>query len=374
MVVAARRLAEAEASRVGQGVPLTNPRLYGDYRFLAKEQPGTSASDPFHGYLLGIDGQFEVSGASGKRLDEADRRVEVAQAELNEERSRAAARLWTAWVDVRLAERLVTNAREAVQLQDRVDFASRERLKTGVSGEPEVTIVAVELAALRVELEDALRRREAALLALKDVLDLPHDAVLELDATPVDPRPVPDRDQVLGRALDKRPELVAQRARLALVEATDTRLARETVPRLGVNLGLDAAPASPVCGFVGLSMDIPVAQRNQGPRAIAQAARETGQLRLDVLQRRIAREVVQAHTNYAARLKALEVLVRDALPNAERTQALVEEGWRVGRFDIFSLTSATRQLITVRRERMETLAAVWHDYIELERASGGLTP
>jgi cobalt-zinc-cadmium efflux system outer membrane protein len=373
VVLAARRLSEAEASRVGQGVPLTNPRLYGDYRFLAKEQPGTP-SDPFNGYLLGIDGQFEVSNASGKRLDEADRRVALALAELEEERIRAAARAWNAWVDVRVAERLVLSSREAVELQECVERSARARLDTGVTGEPDLTTVAVELAQVRVDLEDALRRQHAALLALKDVLDLPPGAAFELTGTPLDLRPVPDEASAMARALDKRPELVAQRARLALLEATDTRLSREAFPRLGVNLGLDGAPASPVFGFVGLAVELPVAQRNQGPRAVAQAARDTELLRLGVLERRIAREVALARGNYEARVKALELLTRDALPNAERTQALVEEGWRAGRFDVFRLTAATRELLHVRRERLETLAAAWRDYIELERASGGLTP
>lgn len=371
--LAARLVAEAEASRVGQGVPLTNPRLFGDYRRLAVEQPGTP-TDPLNGYNLGIDGLVEVSGASFSRLAEASRRVDVAQAELAAERTRAAARAWLAWVEAQLSERRVNSAREAVELQERVELASRERLRAGVAGEPDVTTVAVELASVRIELEEAQRRRDAAHLVLKQVLDLPPDAKLELPRATLEPGPVPEEAALVARALDKRPELAALRARLELLSATDSRLLREAIPRVGFNLGLDAAPASPVFGFVGLAIELPVAQRNQGPRAVTAAQKETERARLETELRRVAREVALARNNYASRVRAHGLLERDALPNARRTQVLVEEGWRAGRFDVFRLTAATRELLRVRREHLETLLAAWGDFIELERASGGLSP
>lgn len=373
VVLAARRLAEAEASRVGQGVPVSNPRLFADYRYLAKEQPGTPP-DPFHGYNVGLDGQLEVSGANFARLDEARRRVELAQAELDEERTRAAARAWLAYVELQVAERLVASAEAAVALQERVQAASQQRLAVGVAGEPDLTQVAVELASMRVALEDARRQRDAARLALADVLDLPPDDPLSVPDASLSPRPVPDAAAAVARALERRPELKAQRARVALLEATSGRLGREAVPRLGVNVGFDGAPASPVFGFVGLAMELPVAQRNQGPRAVASAQLDTERTRLDLTARRVAREVSLARGQYAARVDALALLTRDALPNAERTQALVEEGWRAGRFDVFRLTTATRDLLRVRRESLETLLSAWRDFVELERVSGGLAP
>lgn len=373
VVVAARRLAEAEASRVGQGVPFTNPRLIGDYRWLAKEQPGTP-SDPFHGYNVAVNGEVEVSGASGARLDEARRRVDVALAELEAARVNAAASAWRAWVDLQVAERLVASADDAVALQERVERATRERERLGVAGEPDVTTVAMELATVRVVREGALRQREAARTALRDVLDLPPGAPLALPASALELEPVPDSTTALTRALEKRPELAALRARVDLLTAADARLVREAVPKLGLNLGFDGAPASPVFGYAGLFIDLPVAQRNQGPRAVAHAQRETERALLDAAQRRVGREVTQALADYASLTRALALLTEQALPNAERTQALVEEGWRAGRFDVFRLTTATRELLRVRRERLETLTAAWHARVELERVSGGLAP
>jgi cobalt-zinc-cadmium efflux system outer membrane protein len=164
------------------------------------------------------------------------------------------------------------------------------------------------------------------------------------------------------------------RARLALLEATDERLLREAIPRLGYNLGLDAAPASPVFGYVGISIDVPVAQRNQGPRAVAAAQRETERARLAAQLRRVEREVTTARRSYLHRIEQVTVLERHALPNARRTVELIEAGWRAGKLDVFRLTSASRELVRIERERIDTLHAAWTDFIELQRAAGGLSP
>jgi cobalt-zinc-cadmium efflux system outer membrane protein len=372
--LAARAVDEATASRVGAGLFLpSNPRLFGDYRPMAIELPG-QPSEPRHGYLVGVDGLFEISGAGGARLAEAQKRVEVAQAEFAWERSRAAARAWVAWVDALLADQRLTRVEEALALQKRVAEAARERVATGVAGEPELTTVQVEVASVERDLSEARRRKQATRLALAHVLDAPPDTDWELTPSLMEPREAPREEELLDRALRQRPELALATARLALLESTEGRLTREAIPRLGFNLGLDAAPASPVFGFAGLSVELPVAQRNQGPRAVARAQQETERTRLQAQLRHVAREVAMARQSYEARREQLTLLTRDALPSARRTQELIEQGWRAGRFDIFRLTTTTRDTQRLERELVETLLSTWTDWVELQRVSGGLNP
>lgn len=372
--VASRVVQEAEASRVGAGIILpVNPRLFADYRPMAVELPGQPV-DPRHGYNLGLDGQVEVSGAGGARLEEAERRVALAKGELRFEQALAAARAWVAFVETQVAEQRVQRLEESLVTQQRVEAASKERLSAGVAGEPDVTAVAVELASVRAQLVEAKRQAQVARLALAQVLDLGPGDVEALAPTPLELREAPTEQALVAQALERRPELATLRARLALLEATEDRLAREGFPRVGYNLGLDAAPASPVFGYVGLSVDIPVAQRNQGPRAVARAQQETERARLQAELRRVEREVASARRSYEARRAEVELFERDAVPNARRTSELIETGWRAGRFDVFRLTTANRELQRVERERLEALLGAWGDYVELQRVSGGLNP
>jgi cobalt-zinc-cadmium efflux system outer membrane protein len=368
--VAARVLDEAEATRVGAGIFLpTNPRLFVDYRRLAFSPP----MDPLNGYNLGVDGTLEVSGAGFARVEEADRRVSLARSELALAQTLAKLRAWVAFVELQAAADRVRIEEAALATAQRVESASRERLKNGVAGEPDVAAAALEVASVRVDLEEARRLREAALAALRQVLDLPADEALELEGGLADPVDVATEDVLVTRAVDRRPELASVKARLALLETIDSRLFREGLPRLSYNLGFDAAPASPVFGYAGVGLELPV-QRNQGVRAVAQAQRETERVRLENELRRVRRDVAASRKSYLSRLSQLTTLTRDAVPAAERNEDLVEEGWRAGRFDIFRLTAATRELNRIRRERLETLLAAWTDFVELERASGGLTP
>lgn len=371
--VAARLVAEAEASRVGAGVPFpTNPRLFADYRPMAVELPN-QPTEPRHGYNLGLDGTFEVSGAWAARAEEAERRVALARAELAAEQTAAVMRAWSAWVELHVARLRVAQLDEVLALERRLEAAARERVAAGVAGDPELTSVTAELAVVKSQRLEAARREEQARLTLARVLDLDLEAA-DVPATTLELSTIASESALLEQALERRPELATLKARLAMLEAMESRLFREALPKLGYNVGLDAAPASPVFAFVGLAVELPVAQRNQGPRAIAAAQRATERARLEAQLRRVQREVAAARRSYEARREQLGVLSEEALPAARRTQALVERGWRAGRLDVFRLISATRDTLRLEVERLDTLHAAWLDFIELQRAAGLLTP
>jgi outer membrane protein TolC len=140
---------------------------------------------------------------------------------------------------------------------------------------------------------------------------------------------------------------------------------------VGLYAGLDAAPYSAPFWSVGASVELPVVQRNQGPLAINTRERESEQARLELARRRVEREVMAAFSAYDARRAELRILVDEALPAASRNLDLIEMGWRSGRFDIFRVTAAARDLVRVKAMRLEALEAAWVERIALERAAGG---
>jgi outer membrane protein TolC len=86
------------------------------------------------------------------------------------------------------------------------------------------------------------------------------------------------------------------------------------------------------------------------------------------------RDVVAARAAYETRRRELQSLRDAALPAAERTLELVEVGWRSGRFDIFRVTNAARDVARVRGLRLDALEAAWMERIAVERAIGGAAP
>jgi cobalt-zinc-cadmium efflux system outer membrane protein len=256
-------------------------------------------------------------------------------------------------------------------IADRIHAASRLRAEAGASGDIEESLAQTAVGELRATIADAVRRREAHLSELRELLDLPATDALDLTTPLEEPDAAPPDGALVQRALRSRPELDLVRERVLALEATDDRLAREVFPRVGAYVGVDAAPASPVFGVVGVSVELPFAQRNQGPRAVAQAARAGELAQLELQGRRIAREVTAARAGYEARRAQLKGITQEALPAAERTLELVELGWRSGRFDLFRVTSAARDVSRVRGLRVDALEAAWVERVALERAVGG---
>lgn len=345
----------------------TNPRVSADARPALRTGAGTDI-----GYGANAEFLFEVGGAPAARREEADRYASVAESELRVNRLEARARAFSAYVRVLIAEERIRETTFAVDLASRVLAASQQRGDLGAAGDIERTLAESELGQLRASAVSAEERRQRALMDLRDALDLPAQSALSLSTKLTEPLPVATPEALARRALAARADLDAIRQRIDLLLATEKRLTREIFPRVGGYLGVDASPLSPMFGIVGVSVEIPVAQRNQGPLARAAVQREGEIDRLAIEGRRIIRDVYASFSAYEARREELRRLTDDALPSAQRTVDLVEAGWRSGRFDIFRVTSAARDLARVRALRLDALEAAWMERIALDRAVGGL--
>jgi outer membrane protein, heavy metal efflux system len=369
VVLAGGALRQARAQRVGAGIVLPeNPRLNVDARPLFRGGPVGQL-----GYAATLEMLFDVGGAPRARVREADRLGEVATADLSLERLRGRIAAWIAYLQVRVAETRIDETKGLVGIAERLLRASRQRGAMGASGDIEESLATADLGQLRAAIESATRQREEYLATLRDVLDLATTQPITLTTPLEEPPPPPDRELLLRRAIALRPELAQIRARLALLDARYERLGRERFPKVGGYVGVDASPANPMFGILGLSIELPVAQRNQGPRAVTEAARMTEMERQDLQGRRILREVSTLHAAYESRRSELKLIASTSVPAAERTLELVEAGWLAGRFDIFRVATAARDVARVRAARLDALEGAWLARIALDRASGGAT-
>jgi cobalt-zinc-cadmium efflux system outer membrane protein len=367
-VLADLQVREVDARRAGAGVLLPeNPYLEVEAR------PAVTGGRLFGdmGYAAKLDANFELGGAPGARVNEVDRDVELATALRGVERIDARLRVVSAYAEAQLAGLRASEARRSIELAQRVLDASEKRIAAGAGAELERASAEVELARVRVSEQAALREREQALMLLRDGLDLPESVELELTSSIESPPPLPALSELLRIADKSHPDLVVIQARSRSLQATQARLSKELFPKLGVFAGVDAAPVSPIFGVLGIRGELPVAQRNQGPRAVVARALETERTRLDLQRRRITRGIRSAWEAHTRRLNEYTVLTESALPAAERSFELAEGGWRAGRFDWFRVALAARSLAELRGARIEALAAVWSARVVLARARGG---
>ena len=234
----------------------------------------------------------------------------------------------------------------------------------------EITSADVELAESRRALKEAEATRIEAEQGLRFLLAFPKEQPLSLSDAIDHPRPAPSFAALMQAALNNRPDLQVIRDRIEVLGASDVRLRREAQPKVGLFGGVDVSPDSPRFGMAGLSVELPVAQRNQGPRAVAAAARQTELARLEVERRRMDYAIDATRALYEAGRAQLQILESEGVPAAERRLALVETGWRSGRFDVQRVTAAARDLVRLRESWGRTLAELWQERIALERLVG----
>jgi cobalt-zinc-cadmium efflux system outer membrane protein len=359
-------LREAAAHGVGAGLVVPqNPRLAVDVRPVASGGSGSP------GYGAMVDVLFDVGGAPRARVREANRLAALAEADLTISRADARVRALSCYVRAQIAELRIVEADASLVVAHRVLDATERRVNAGAASELEASsadLQVAELEAARMEFE---RERALSHMDLRDALDLDAEVGLVLTSSVVDPPALGDVSGLVQRALRTHPELKALQARVELLRATEARLAAEVFPKVGLYGGIDAAPLSPAYAVLGLSVELPVIQRNQRPRAVSARERESAEANLGLEARLLSRAVLAALSSYEASRRELERLTTRAVPAAERTLSFAQAGFEAGRFDVFRLLAAARDSLRVRASRIDAIEAAWVARIELERAVGG---
>jgi outer membrane protein TolC len=367
-VLARQAVREAAAKRVGATLRIpANPRLAMELR--PAVTGGALLGDMGYGGTLDLP--FDLGPAPSARGREAQSGVAVAEADLATERRQARGQVAALYIQCNTWAARVAEFDALLQIAERILRASITRSAAGASGDVDEATARSELSVLQSQRQGATRQYDAYLMQMRSLLDLPHDAPLVL-TSPLGAPKMPLGEQVLiARALNQKPELARARAKIAALMATSERLRGELFPKLSVFLGVDAAPVSPVFAQLGLSVELPFAQRNQQARAVTETQTQAEQTRLEFQLRQIVRDVAAARSSYESRRSELSVLTEQGLPAAERALELVLAGWLAGRFDIFRVSAAARDVARLRALHMDALEATLLDYAALEFQVGG---
>ncbi|HEY0712308.1 MAG TPA: TolC family protein [Polyangia bacterium] len=366
VVTARNRIREAEASRIGTGVRLpVNPRLSVDARpGLDREARGA------WGWAGNLDLLFEVTGAAGARRGEAEARVGVARAEADVITLDAREEVSNAYLRVQLSRLRVEQARAAIGLAERLVEAAQHRSDAGAGTDIDLSAVRAELSERRAQLHEADAERIEDEMRLRLLLAIAPEQTLSLSSAADEVRSAPALAQVSAAARARRPDLIAVSERIRSLSAAEDRLRKEAHPKVGVFFGLDSSPMSPMFGIAGLSAELPIAQRNQGPRAVIASERRTEVDRYTLVERELELALRAAHGAHEARFAEFTVLTKEGIPAAEERLRLIETGWRAGRFDVFRLTAAAQDLARLRTLRLDVLARLWTNRFRLERLAG----
>jgi cobalt-zinc-cadmium efflux system outer membrane protein len=227
---------------------------------------------------------------------------------------------------------------------------------------------------LTLQLKNLAGLRPEAPLSLQSDL---HQAPLQLDL-----------QEGLARALAVRSDFTMARAMVAMAEASILKERAEgrwdasvNVGYLRQNFGYDLRgvtehgelqPIQDVFHYVGggVTVTLPLRNRNQGNIAAAMAEATAAAHRLAFVMLTIRQEVSAAFTQYEAAQRALEIYTQGVRDLARQNLAVVRQAYELGRTSLLDVIAEQRRYIDVENGYTEILKQAYDATVDIERAIG----
>ena len=322
-------------------------------------------------YTATLDQTIEVGGKRGLRVDLARLGQRQAELKLAVKRTALAAEVRRRFVMLQLAQGQWRNATERLETTHAAAEVVSAKRGAGVSGGPEGARTQVSVSLAEVELARAASQLDRAREQLARLWDGTGTEVAGVVETLLLVAPPPGDEAAWLRRLQDGP-------RWQLTEnwrATQGRhvaLAGARVwPDLTLKIGRRWFEQGDDHAWVaGVALPLPVFDRN---RASLRVARE-GLTRVEAEaaeERRMLREhLTVGLAQVKAAHAAAERLQRETLPLARRSYALVEEGYRLGRYELLFLLEAQQTLYAVEAGVLDALGELHLALIDLDDVLG----
>jgi outer membrane protein TolC len=300
---------------------------------------GTSPWEP----LASLDFPFETAGKRGYRMAQASQLSEAARLNIADAAWQVLNNLRLSLLDYAAARQRAGLLQQQLQLQEQIVALLEQRSRVGAVARTDLTLPRLALTRVEADYADAARQAAEAQVRIAEALGLPLRGVegagfrFPLALAPEESSDLTSsearRQALLGRAdiLSALAEYAASQSALQLEIA-------KQYPDLHFNPGymFDEGEHK---WTLGLSMELPVLNRNQGPIAEAKARRQEVAARFVALQ---ARVIAQIDGALATRAAALDQVRRQGrLTQLAREQSAAAEAlFKAGAADKLELASA----------------------------------
>jgi cobalt-zinc-cadmium efflux system outer membrane protein len=347
-----------------------------------------SVIGPDHNVMVGVTLPLDLNRRQAGRLGVAERELALKQAQVAE-RERGlraevrlkAGELLAARRNLRITEELLEANRQALGL-------IRERVRRGGAPSLDENMMLVEVNRLDSSREMLESRVEVLRLQLKTLLGLEPETPLFVGGDLRLPPVKHTREKGVTQALSMRPDLLAARAEMDMAGAKVRKEEAEGRWDASVNVGYmrqdfgydlsgltergELRPITDVFHYVGggITVTLPVRNRNQGNIAAAFAeAKATGR-RLEAATLMVRQEVSVGFTQQEAAERALSTYTRGVWEVARKNLQVVRQAYELGRHPLLDVIAEQRRYIEVEMGYTDVLKHAYDAVVELERALG----
>lgn len=344
------------------------------YGSFSDQRPGGQTQ-----YDINVTFPLDLNQKRKLRTEVACRARNVIEAQYQDAVRLQIANLYTAYVDVLAARETVRYARASLEGLEQVVSATEDLRREGELTQAELDRILIQREAAEVgklEAEELFRESKQTLGPLLNLSPAQAEA-LELSGTIYDlaPPPLPI-DALIALAMEARPDLAAFRHGIRFAEA-DVRLAKgERFQDVFLlyqpytfqnNAPFDARSAH--SWGVGLTVPLPIFDRNQGRIQRAQLNVTQTKTEYTTLVQQVVSEVRLAERKYLATRQSVERLDR-VLPQAASVRDNAFTRWKGGETSIVDFLNAQRDYNDLVRQYRDTLIRHRRAMLDLNTAVG----
>ncbi len=313
---------------------------------------------------------IETAGRRGKRVRVARQELAASESGVQDTVRQLKLELKRRYYVVVLAKAQRDLAGEILKQFDDIIRLNEARFKQGELSGLEINRIRAERLRFFNDVLDAdlqLKNAKTDLLEVLGVFDL--NTVFDVSEPLAASSLTVDLPQLQTQALENRPDLRAERQRLER-NRQDLQLQKaERIPNVTPFFGYKRDFGANTAAF-GVSIPLPLFNRNQGGIARASAQIQQQQYetsRLDLSVRRDVQAAYQTLQTQADRVRALE---QQYVPSARSTREIAQQSYRLGALDLIGFLDAER----IYRETLRAYNLALFDYqtsiFQLEAAVG----
>ncbi|MDT8341495.1 MAG: TolC family protein [Longimicrobiales bacterium] len=362
----ARSDARAALGAARQAGAFPNPIIGGTHEDLSG-----GAGDASESYLT-LSQRLEWPGTRGARARAALEQADAARARLAADSARLAFQVKEVYVRAAEAARA-----EAVLSQVTEVFREGARNAAARFADGDLSLydrrrIEVEWARYETRLaeaalEAAAARRELALLVLPEGESREVAPSEDLAGRP----PSMTLEEATATALERRRELEAARAASRAAEAEFALARNQRLPDVTATGGYKHQSDGRDGVFLGLSVPLPVWDRNGGAVLASQARQAAAASRTALVQRQVRNDVERAVETYRSLVRRADMLSVGVPGGAQDLLEIARVGYAEGDMELLQLLDAARAHLDARLAEGRLQADLWTSYYDLERAVGG---
>jgi len=275
-----------------------------------------------------------------------------------------------AFIEVLLAQEQLSLNADLLKIAEQTSSAVNDKVEAGKVSPVEKSRVLIELAGARTEAKRAFHELEAAKRRLVGFWGNKRvdfgQAIGRLDEVSA----LPD-EKVLMTFMENHPEFERLAAEIDRRKAIFDLTRSEAIPDLTLSAGVRKFHENNDQAFVfGVSIKLPIFNRNQGNTSEAKAAIEKAEYEQRATRVAMATSLSEKWQTLTATYIEVSTYRNEILPSAEETYQSTEFGYREGKLDFLQMLDAQRTLFTVKRQYLLALGSFKLAALDMERLIG----